>query len=44
MIIGGKQVDTKRFPWYTAVFSGQGTFGGGTMIAPNIMLTAGILI
>lgn len=43
MIAGGDFVDTKQFPFYMFGYSGGG-MGGGTLIAPNVMLTAGIFI
>ena len=43
MIVGGDNVNTKQFPFYAFAFNGKGV-GGGTMIAPNVMLTAGIII
>lgn len=42
MIVGGTDVDTNQFPFYLFGYSGKG-LGGGTMIAPNVMLTAGII-
>ena len=41
LIVGGTDAEAGRFPWFVALVNGENeTICGGTMIAPNVVLTA----